>query len=41
MNECCMMPGNAKITQSSNPSIAWRVICDWCGLTIYERSVDA
>lgn len=37
MNDCCKRPGNASITQSTKPSISWRVVCLWCGLVIHEQ----
>lgn len=39
MNDCCLVPSYAKIIQTDNPKILWRVICDWCGLIIYENEV--
>lgn len=37
MNACCMIPGNASIVQSQNPSIAWRVICSYCGELLHAH----
>ena len=39
MNDCCQVRSYAKIIQTDNPKILWRVICDWCGLIIYEHEV--
>ena len=40
MNDCCMMRGNAKIVESSKPTVLWRVVCVFCGLTIHEQHVN-
>ena len=37
MNECCMIPGNARIIESQNPKIAWRVICSFCGHLLHGQ----
>ena len=37
MNECCMMTGNARIIESQNPKIAWRVICSFCGELLHVQ----
>ena len=31
MNDCCQVPGYARIIESKNPNIAWRVVCSYCG----------
>lgn len=37
MNQCCRRPGYAKIVESDNPAVLWRVVCTYCGLTIHEH----
>ena len=39
MNPCCQKEGNAKIVYSNNPEIAFRVVCQFCGLTIHEERI--
>ena len=37
MNECCFIPGNARISYSNNPKIAWRVLCTYCGELLHAQ----
>jgi hypothetical protein len=37
MNPCCEISGNAKIMQSQNPAISWRVICSYCGELLHVQ----
>ena len=40
MNSCCQLPGHAKIIQSANPMVSWRVICAYCGDIIHVQLKD-
>jgi hypothetical protein len=40
MNDCCVIPGHARIVESTKPGIAWRVVCVFCGLTIHQQEVE-
>lgn len=37
MNSCCCIAGNAKIIQSMNPLISWRVVCSYCGEILHVQ----
>lgn len=41
MNECCQVPGNAKILHTQNPGVVFRVVCLFCGLVIHEQKKDS
>lgn len=37
MNSCCQLPGHAKIIQSANPLVSWRVICSYCAEVLHVQ----
>lgn len=40
MNECCQVPGNAKILHTQNPGVVFRVVCLFCGLVVHEQKKE-
>ena len=38
MNPCCSL--HAKIIQSANPLVSWRVICSYCGEILHVQMLE-